>query len=38
MVNNPDDMGIYNPHIKHWVEIVHDAGGLASTTTPTSTA
>ncbi len=29
MVNNPDDMGIYNPHIKRWVEIVHDAGGLA---------
>ncbi len=29
MVNNPDDMGIYNPNIKRWVEIVHDAGGLA---------
>ena len=29
MVNNPDDMGIYNPHIKRWVEIVHNAGGLA---------
>ena len=28
MVNNPDDMGIYNPHIDEWVEIVHDAGGL----------
>jgi glycine dehydrogenase subunit 2 len=28
MVNNPDDMGIYNPHIKRWVEIVHEAGGL----------
>ena len=28
MVNNPDDMGIYNPHIKEWVEIVHEAGGL----------
>ena len=28
MVNNPDDMGIYNPHINEWVEIVHDAGGL----------
>lgn len=28
MVNNPDDMGIYNPHIKEWVEIVHAAGGL----------
>ena len=29
MVNNPDDMGIYNPDIKRWVEIVHDAGALA---------
>jgi glycine dehydrogenase subunit 2 len=29
MVNNPDDMGIYNPNIKRWVEIVHDAGALA---------
>ena len=28
MINNPDDMGIYNPHIKEWVKIVHDAGGL----------
>lgn len=28
MVNNPDDMGVYNPHMKEWVEIVHDAGGL----------
>jgi glycine dehydrogenase subunit 2 len=28
MINNPDDMGIYNPHIKEWVEIVHAAGGL----------
>jgi glycine dehydrogenase subunit 2 len=28
MVNNPDDMGIYNPHIKQWVDIVHEAGGL----------
>jgi glycine dehydrogenase subunit 2 len=28
MVNNPDDMGVYNPHIKEWVEIVHDVGGL----------
>lgn len=28
MVNNPDDMGIYNPQIKEWVRIVHDAGGL----------
>ena len=29
MINNPDDMGIYNPHIKEWVRIVHEAGGLA---------
>ncbi len=28
MINNPDDMGIYNPHIKEWVRIVHEAGGL----------
>ena len=28
MVVNPDDMGIYNPHIKEWVDLVHEAGGL----------
>ena len=28
MVNNPDDMGIYNPNIKEWVRLVHEAGGL----------
>jgi glycine dehydrogenase subunit 2 len=28
MVNNPDDMGIYNPEIDKWVEVIHDAGGL----------
>ena len=28
MINNPDDMGIYNPEIKEWVRVVHDAGGL----------
>jgi len=28
MITNPDDMGIYNPDIKEWVDIVHDAGGL----------
>jgi glycine dehydrogenase subunit 2 len=28
MINNPDDMGIYNPHITEWVDIVHEAGGL----------
>src|SRR6185312_5233246 len=28
MVSNPDDMGVYNPHVDDWVRIVHDAGGL----------
>jgi glycine cleavage system P protein (glycine dehydrogenase) subunit 2 len=28
LINNPDDMGIYNPDIKEWVKLVHDAGGL----------
>lgn len=28
MVNNPDDIGIYNPHIREWVDIVHSVGGL----------
>lgn len=28
MVGNPDDMGIYNPEIKEWLRIVHEAGGL----------
>jgi glycine dehydrogenase subunit 2 len=28
MVDNPDDTGIYNPHIKEWIDIVHEAGGL----------
>ncbi len=28
MVNNPDDMGVYNPQIKAWTDIVHAAGGL----------
>ncbi|WP_263141043.1 aminomethyl-transferring glycine dehydrogenase subunit GcvPB [Pseudomonas sp. RIT-PI-AD] len=28
MINNPDDMGIYNPDIAEWVRIVHEAGGL----------
>ncbi|MFO0334060.1 MAG: aminotransferase class V-fold PLP-dependent enzyme, partial [Pseudomonadota bacterium] len=28
MINNPDDMGLYNPHIAEWVRIVHEAGGL----------
>lgn len=29
MIGNPDDMGIYNPHITEWVRLVHEAGGLA---------
>ena len=29
MINNPDAMGIYNPNIKEWVRIVHEAGALA---------
>jgi glycine dehydrogenase subunit 2 len=28
VMNNPDDIGIYNPEVKQWVEIVHEAGGL----------
>ncbi len=28
MMNNPDDMGIYNPHVKEWVRAVHEVGGL----------
>lgn len=28
MIGNPDDMGIYNPDIKEWVRVVHEAGGL----------
>ena len=28
MVNNPDDMGVYNPEIREWVRVVHEAGGL----------
>jgi glycine dehydrogenase subunit 2 len=28
MINNPDDMGIYNPAIREWVDVVHAAGGL----------
>jgi glycine dehydrogenase subunit 2 len=28
MIGNPDDMGIYNPEITRWVDLVHEAGGL----------
>jgi len=29
LINNPDDMGLYNPDIKDWIRIVHEAGGVA---------
>jgi glycine dehydrogenase subunit 2 len=29
MINNPDDMGLYNPRIDEWVRIAKDAGALA---------
>lgn len=28
MMVNPNDLGIYNPNIDEWIDIVHDAGGL----------
>ena len=28
MINNPDDMGIYNPEIKEWIRIAKEAGAL----------
>jgi glycine dehydrogenase subunit 2 len=28
LINNPDDMGIYNPNIMEWIEAVHAVGGL----------
>lgn len=28
MINNPDDMGVYNPEIREWTRTVHEAGGL----------
>jgi len=28
MINNPDDMGIYNPDIKEWVKVAKEAGAL----------
>lgn len=28
MINNPDDMGVYNPEIVEWVKAVKAAGGL----------
>jgi glycine dehydrogenase subunit 2 len=29
MINNPDDMGVYNPEIMEWVRLVKAAGALA---------
>ncbi|MGN6502885.1 MAG: aminotransferase class V-fold PLP-dependent enzyme [Pseudolysinimonas sp.] len=29
MLNNPDDMGIYNPHITEFIDAVHEVGALA---------
>jgi glycine dehydrogenase subunit 2 len=29
MINNPDDMGVYNPNIRDWVKLVKEAGALA---------
>src|SRR6202023_148375 len=29
LINNPDDMGLYNPDIEKWVAAVHRVGGLA---------
>jgi glycine dehydrogenase subunit 2 len=28
MINNPDDMGIYNPEIREWVRVAKEAGAL----------
>ncbi len=28
MINNPDDMGIYNPEIKEWLKVAKKAGAL----------
>ncbi len=30
MITNPEDTGIYNPHIAEFVEVVHAAGGLCA--------
>jgi glycine dehydrogenase subunit 2 len=31
MMTNPEDTGIYNPNVDKFVEVVHEAGGLAFT-------
>ena len=30
MVTNPEDTGIFNPHIREWVDLAHSVGALAS--------
>ncbi|HOB11632.1 MAG TPA: aminomethyl-transferring glycine dehydrogenase subunit GcvPB [Syntrophomonadaceae bacterium] len=30
MITNPEDTGIFNPHIHEFVDLVHEAGGLCS--------
>ena len=30
MTTNPEDVGLYNPNITEWVDIVHAAGGLCA--------
>jgi glycine dehydrogenase subunit 2 len=30
MITNPEDTGLFNPHIDEFVELVHDAGGLCA--------
>lgn len=30
MITNPEDTGIYNPHMKEFVEIIHSVGGLCA--------
>ncbi len=30
LITNPEDTGLYNPHIKEYVKAVHDVGGLCS--------
>jgi glycine dehydrogenase subunit 2 len=30
MITNPEDTGIFNPHIRQFVDIVHSAGGLCA--------
>ncbi|WP_206811630.1 aminomethyl-transferring glycine dehydrogenase subunit GcvPB [Paradesulfitobacterium ferrireducens] len=30
MITNPEDTGIYNPHIDEFVRVVHEAGGLCA--------